>query len=46
MLLNDNIADIERPDGEYLHAFLLWMNFQDNFYIHQSLLLNIHDLHK
>ena len=29
---------------EYVHLLLLWMNFQDYVYIHQSFLLNIQDL--
>ena len=31
---------------EYVHLILLWMNFQDYFYIHQFFLLSIQDLHK
>ena len=38
--LNDDIVDIERPNGICSH------NFQDYFYIHQSFLLYIQDLHK
>ena len=34
MLLNNYIVETEIPDG----IFLLWMNFQDYFNIHQSFL--------
>ena len=42
ILLNDDIVDIENPDGICLFTFL-WMKFQDYFYIHQAFLLNIQD---
>ena len=31
---------------EYVLLLLLWLKFQDYFYIHQSFSLNIQDLHK
>ena len=45
MFLNENIVDIEKPDG-IARLFLLYMNFQDYFYIHEFFLLIIQDLHK
>ena len=45
MLLNDDIVDMEKPDGTCLPTFM-WMNFQNYFYIYQSFLLNIQNLHK
>ena len=41
MLLHDD----ERNLIEYVPLLLLWMNFLDYFYIHQSFQLNIEDLH-
>ena len=43
--LNDDIVDIEKLDGICFLTFAM-MNFQDYFYIHQSFLLKIQDLHK
>ena len=45
MLLNDDIVDIKKL-MEYVHLLLLGMNFKDYFYINQSFLLSIQDLHK
>ena len=45
VLLNEDIVHIEKPDGIFL-LILLKMNFQDYFYIHQSFLLYIQDMHK
>ena len=45
MSINDDIADIEKPDGICLPTFIE-DKFQDYFYIHQSFLLYIQDLHK
>ena len=44
MLLNDDVLDIENL-MEYVRLLLLWINFQDCFYIHQSFLLNIQDMY-
>ena len=44
MLLNEDIADVEKPDGIYLRLCLPWINFQDYLNIYQSLLLCIQDL--
>ena len=45
VLLNEDIVDIEKPDGIFL-LILLKMNFQHYFYIHQSFLLYIQDMNK
>ena len=45
MLLNDDIVDIENPDGIYSPTFAVDA-FSGFFHIHQSFLLNIQDLHK
>ena len=45
VLLNEDIVHTEKPDGIFL-LILLKMNFQDYFYIHQSFLLYIQDMHK
>ena len=45
MLLNDDIAEIKNLT-EYVCLLFLYMNFQDYFYIHQSFLLYVQDLHK
>ena len=45
MSINDDIADIEKPDGICLPTFIE-DKLQDYFYIHQSFLLYIQDLHK
>ena len=44
--LNYDFVSIKKPDGLCVHLPLLWMDFQDYFYIHLSFLLNIQDLHK
>ena len=44
MLLNDDVLDIENL-MEYVRLLLLWINFQDCFYIYQSFLLNIQDVY-
>ena len=47
MLLNDDIVDIEKPDGICSPTFVVdELTFINLFYIHQSFLLNIRDLHK
>ena len=45
MLLNDDIVDIEKPDGIYSPTFAV-DKFSRLFQYHQSFLLNIADLHK
>ena len=45
MLLNDNIVQIQTPDGIFSSAFVV-NEFQDYQYIHQPILSNIQDLHK
>ena len=44
LLLNNEAADIEKPNGVFLHFFV--DEFLDYFCIHQSLLLYIQDWHK
>ena len=45
MLLNDNIVDIEKPDGICSLTFAA-DELSGLFYIHQSFLLYIQDMHK
>ena len=45
MLLNNVVVDIEKPDEMCLLTFNV-DEFQEYFFIHQSFLLNIQDLHK
>ena len=45
MFLNDDVADIEKPDGIYFLTFAV-NEFSGFFYIQQSFLLNIQDLLK
>ena len=45
MLLNDDVLDIENL-MEHVRLLLLWINFQNCFYIHQSFLLNIQDMYR
>ena len=46
MLLNQDIADVEKPVGIYVRLCLPWINFQDYVNIYQSLLLYTQDLRK
>ena len=46
MFLNDDIADIHKPDGNYSLAFVVMGFVNDEFYILQSFLINTQDLHK
>ena len=43
--LNDDIVDIEKPDGIRSPTFVV-NEFSGLFFVHQSFLLNIQDLHK
>ena len=45
MLIDDDIVDIEKPFGIFSAAFVV-NEFWDYFYINQTFLLNIQDLHK
>ena len=45
MLLNEDIVDIGKPDGICSLTFVV-DKFLGLFYIHQSFVLNIKDLHK
>ena len=45
MLLNDDIVNMEKPDGIYLLTFAV-DEFSDNFYIDQSFLLQKYNFHK
>ena len=45
MILSDDIVDIEKLDGIYSLTFVV-DEFSGFFYIHQSIILNIQDLHK
>ena len=46
MLLIDDIADIEKPDAICLPTFIVDEFSVLFFYVHQSFLLSIQDLHK
>ena len=45
MLLNDDIVDMEKPNGICLPTFVV-DKFSEQFYSHQSFLSKIQDLHK
>ena len=45
MFLNDDIVDIEKPDGICLPLFVV-DEFKDYLHMHELLLLNIQDLYK
>ena len=45
MLLNDDIVNMEKPDGIYLLTFAV-DEFSDYFYIDQSFLLQKYNFHK
>ena len=45
MVLIDDIVDIENPDRICLPTFVV-DEFSGSFYIHQTLILNIQDLHE
>ena len=46
MFLNDDIVGIEKPDGICLFSFVVDECSGYFFYIHQSFLSHIQDLHK